>query len=97
MIFGCFFGSKGEVIPHLSKVAAYVRTSKNQHVFRVPIGARYIDKLEGKENGSFCELFWNPPEKFIFEHIRPHKPRVFKIYRAEVGKLSADNKILTYE
>jgi len=41
-------------------MAAYVRTSSNQYVLRVPIGARYIAPLEN-EKDTFCEIFWNPP------------------------------------
>lgn len=32
----------GVVIEHGSRLSAYVRTSKDQYVYRVPIGARYI-------------------------------------------------------
>lgn len=32
----------GVVIEHGSRVSAYVRTSKDLYVYRVPIGARFI-------------------------------------------------------
>ncbi|KAL4487185.1 hypothetical protein ABPG72_017904 [Tetrahymena utriculariae] len=89
---------EGVVIEHGSRICAYVRTSKNQYLYRVPIGARYIKKLDiNNKDDEFCEIFWNPPQKFTFQHIHPHKPRVFKIYRAEIGKQGPEKRNYTYK
>lgn len=63
-------------------------------MLRVPIGARYISKLEN--DGEYCEIFWNPPEKYVFQHFHPHKPRVFKIYRAEISKCGPEKRPYSY-
>jgi 1,4-alpha-glucan branching enzyme len=42
-------------------------------------------------------VFWNPEERFVFQHASPPQPTSLKIYEAHIGMSSEEQVVASYE
>ncbi|SCU91579.1 LAMI_0E06458g1_1 [Lachancea mirantina] len=91
-------------IPHDSKVKVVFELADGSRIYRLPAWitrATQPDTQTAKQFGpAFEARFWNPPERYIFKHKRPHingKVDSLRIYEAHVGISSPEPKVASYK
>lgn len=84
-------------IEHNSRVKILLTLPSGEKVARLPAYIhRATQSPKEYNNPSYEARFWNPTDKYIFQHKRPKLPKSLKIYEAHVGISTPDPKIGTY-
>ncbi|XP_002967402.2 1,4-alpha-glucan-branching enzyme, chloroplastic/amyloplastic isoform X2 [Selaginella moellendorffii] len=85
-------------IPHGSRVKFRMQRGDGQWIDRIPAWIKYATVEAGKMGASYDGILWNPPEdqRYKFEHPRPPKPVVPRIYEAHVGMSSKEPCVASY-
>ncbi|XP_035670501.1 1,4-alpha-glucan-branching enzyme-like isoform X1 [Branchiostoma floridae] len=82
-------------LDHLSKYKLVVK-DKNGHLLeRICPWAKYT--IPSNETKIYEAMFWNPPEKYVFQQSRPATPRSLRIYESHVGISSWEGKVADYK
>ncbi|XP_078579753.1 1,4-alpha-glucan-branching enzyme-like [Branchiostoma floridae x Branchiostoma japonicum] len=82
-------------LDHLSKYKLVVK-DKNGHLLeRICPWAKYT--IPSNETKIYEAMFWNPPEKYVFQQSRPAPPRSLRIYESHVGISSWEGKVADYK
>lgn len=87
----------GPVIPHNSKVRAHLILYDNSEVSRIPAWITYTH--QNPDNYNYDGVFWNPPQRFEFQHPAPVPPRncALLIYEAHIGMAGIEPRVHTYK
>ncbi|CAD8081375.1 unnamed protein product [Paramecium primaurelia] len=83
------------LIPHGSRVKAYIKNANNQYQFRIPAWIRTT--WQNEENKLYDGVFYNPENKYEFKHNRPPKPRCLKIYEVHIGMAGIEPRVHTFK
>ncbi|XP_064635389.1 1,4-alpha-glucan-branching enzyme-like [Lineus longissimus] len=81
-------------IPHGSKVKLQILTKENKLIDRISPWAKYV--VQPEKTNVYDQIFWDPPEKYIFKHAHPAKPKRLRIYESHVGISSWEGKVASY-
>ncbi|KAL1923064.1 uncharacterized protein VTP21DRAFT_9440 [Calcarisporiella thermophila] len=86
-------GSPG--ISHNTKVKISMITPAGERIDRLPAWSkRVVQNLS--ISPVYDAIFWNPPEKYKWNHTAPNKPESLRIYEAHVGISSPEPRVATY-
>ncbi|KAJ3082157.1 alpha-1,4-glucan branching enzyme, partial [Rhizoclosmatium hyalinum] len=93
--FGVFEIVVPEGIPHLSKVKIAMTLPDGRHIDRIPAWIQYATQDLSK-SAAYDGVFWNPPQKYSFQHPQPPKPSTLRIYESHVGISSPEGRVASY-
>ncbi|ORY32704.1 glycoside hydrolase, partial [Rhizoclosmatium globosum] len=93
--FGVFEIVVSEGIPHLSKVKIAMTLPDGRHIDRIPAWIQYATQDLSK-SAAYDGVFWNPPQKYSFQHPQPPKPSTLRIYESHVGISSPEGRVASY-
>lgn len=83
-------------IPHNSKVKIFMTTPSGETIYRLPAWIKRVTQ-DLSVSETYDAIFWNPPQKYIWENMPPKKPTSLKIYEAHVGISSTEGRVATYD
>jgi 1,4-alpha-glucan branching enzyme len=83
------------VIPHASKVRAFLVLSNGESVTRVPAWINFT--YQNPENFNFDGVFWNPQQPYVFKHTSPDLRSALLIYEAHIGMAGVEPRVHTYK
>lgn len=82
------------LIEHNSKYKLFIKLENGESFYRNPAWSKFL--YQDENDKSYTTVFWNPPEKYEFQHPRPHLTSGLRIYECHVGMSSPDEKVNTY-
>lgn len=83
-------------IPHGSKIKISMVVPNEGRIERLPA---WIERVTQDLSVSpvYDAVFWNPPQKYIFKHAKPPKPKSARVYEAHVGISTPECRVGTYK
>ncbi|CAG0893600.1 unnamed protein product [Darwinula stevensoni] len=73
-----------------------VKTKSGSLEDRISPWATYVVKPPKIEGLAYYWVFWNPPQRHVFQHKKPEKPKSLRVYESHVGIASYEGKVATY-
>ncbi|XP_078416543.1 1,4-alpha-glucan-branching enzyme isoform X3 [Cetorhinus maximus] len=82
-------------ILHGSKLKVVIGSKTGKQIYRISPWARYVTR----EQSAFTYdwVHWDPPQRYMYKHRHPPRPRSMRIYEAHVGIASPEGKIASYK
>ncbi|KAF8426646.1 alpha-glucan branching enzyme [Tirmania nivea] len=83
-------------IPHESKIKISMVVPNEGRIERLPA---WIERVTQDLSVSpvYDAVFWNPPQKYVFKHPKPLKPKSARVYEAHVGISTPECRVGTYK
>ncbi|XP_048728649.2 1,4-alpha-glucan-branching enzyme-like [Ostrea edulis] len=82
-------------VPHNSKIKLVIKTKSGELVDRLCPWASYVTQPDSTK--AYDQVFWDPPQRYKFQHPHPKKSDNLRIYESHVGIASWEGKIATYK